>query len=104
MSGAPRKPHPALSLDIYSNRGVSQPNVSRHLARLKALQLAEARRAGTHIFGIGWDIVRYCPGSALAALTFGATGTVLFVLAMIVGTRVEPIASRPLNQATTVKD
>jgi uncharacterized membrane protein YedE/YeeE len=40
---------------------------------------------GALIFGIGWGIVGYCPGPALAALAFGATGTILFVLAMVAG-------------------
>jgi uncharacterized membrane protein YedE/YeeE len=40
---------------------------------------------GALIFGIGWGLVGYCPGPALAALAFGATGTILFVAAMAAG-------------------
>jgi uncharacterized protein len=40
---------------------------------------------GALLFGLGWGLVGYCPGPALAALAFGAAGTVLFVLAMIAG-------------------
>lgn len=40
---------------------------------------------GALLFGAGWGLVGYCPGPALAALAFGATGTIVFVLAMIVG-------------------
>ena len=49
---------------------------------------------GALIFGIGWGLVGYCPGPALAALAFGSTGTALFVLAMIAGMAVEAAASR----------
>jgi uncharacterized membrane protein YedE/YeeE len=44
---------------------------------------------GAVVFGIGWGLVGYCPGPALAALAIGATGTIVFVLAMIVGMMLE---------------
>jgi uncharacterized protein len=40
---------------------------------------------GAVLFGIGWGLVGYCPGPALAGLTLGNPGTVLFVLAMLLG-------------------
>lgn len=40
---------------------------------------------GPAIFGIGWGLGGFCPGPALAALGFGATGTLAFVPAMILG-------------------
>lgn len=54
---------------------------------------------GALIFGIGWGLVGYCPGPALAALAFGATGTILFVLAMMAGMVLEGLAARRLAQA-----
>lgn len=41
--------------------------------------------AGALLFGIGWGLVGYCPGPAVAALAFGAAGTIVFALAMVVG-------------------
>jgi uncharacterized membrane protein YedE/YeeE len=41
--------------------------------------------SGAALFGIGWGLVGYCPGPALAALGFGNWRTVLFVAAMLVG-------------------
>lgn len=41
--------------------------------------------AGPAIFGIGWGLGGFCPGPALAALGLGATGTLAFVPAMILG-------------------
>jgi hypothetical protein len=50
------------------------------------LQRIDARLiAGAALFGIGWGIAGYCPGPALSALSQGATGTVVFVLAMLAG-------------------
>lgn len=40
---------------------------------------------GSALFGIGWGLVGYCPGPALAALGFWQTGTIVFVAAMIGG-------------------
>jgi uncharacterized protein len=40
---------------------------------------------GALIFGVGWGLVGYCPGPAMAALAFGATGTLLFVVALMAG-------------------
>jgi uncharacterized membrane protein YedE/YeeE len=40
---------------------------------------------GALIFGVGWGMVGYCPGPALAALALGRWPTVQFVLAMLAG-------------------
>ena len=41
--------------------------------------------AGSVLFGIGWGVVGYCPGPAIASLAWGRIETVAFVLAMIAG-------------------
>ncbi len=41
--------------------------------------------AGAALFGAGWGLVGYCPGPALAGLGLGATETIVFVAAMVVG-------------------
>jgi uncharacterized protein len=40
---------------------------------------------GALVFGVGWGLVGYCPGPALAALALGNPATVLFVGAMLIG-------------------
>jgi uncharacterized protein len=40
---------------------------------------------GAVLFGVGWGLVGYCPGPALASLGLGNSATVLFVFAMLVG-------------------
>jgi uncharacterized membrane protein YedE/YeeE len=40
---------------------------------------------GGAIFGIGWGLVGYCPGPAIAGLAFGVWQSWLFVVAMLVG-------------------
>ena len=40
---------------------------------------------GAVLFGIGWGLVGYCPGPALASLSLGRTETGIFVAAMLAG-------------------
>ena len=40
---------------------------------------------GAAIFGVGWGVYGYCPGPALAALTYQDNKTAMFVVAMLVG-------------------
>jgi uncharacterized membrane protein YedE/YeeE len=41
--------------------------------------------ADTVTFGLGWGLVGYCPGPAIAGLGFGLAKTSLFVGAMLMG-------------------
>ena len=40
---------------------------------------------GAALFGIGWGIGGFCPGPAWTALPMAATGTLIFVPAMLLG-------------------
>ena len=40
---------------------------------------------GAAMFGIGWGLVGFCPGPAIAGLVLGAWQVWLFVAAMLVG-------------------
>lgn len=40
---------------------------------------------GAAMFGVGWGLVGYCPGPALAALALGAPSAMAFVVAMLAG-------------------
>jgi uncharacterized membrane protein YedE/YeeE len=60
--------------------------------QLPQAQKIDARlAAGAVLFGIGWGVVGYCPGPALAALVFGHAGTILFVVAMLAGMAVHRV-------------
>ena len=41
--------------------------------------------SGAVLFGIGWGLVGYCPGPALASVALGNSATLLFVAAMLIG-------------------
>jgi len=40
---------------------------------------------GAVLFGLGWGLVGYCPGPALAALLLGGQGVLCFVVMMLLG-------------------
>ena len=48
--------------------------------------------SGAALFGIGWGLVGFCPGPAIAALGFGTWQAWLFVAAMLTGMAMERIA------------
>ncbi|MCB5187107.1 YeeE/YedE family protein [Methylobacillus caricis] len=50
--------------------------------------------AGAVIFGIGWGLVGYCPGPALASLLTGHGSPVVFSLAMVAGMLLYRLLSR----------
>lgn len=41
--------------------------------------------AGAVLFGVGWGLVGFCPGPAIAALGFGDTQVMVFMVAMLAG-------------------
>lgn len=41
--------------------------------------------AGAALFGIGWGLVGWCPGPAIAGIIFGKWQSLLFVAAMVAG-------------------
>ena len=50
--------------------------------------------AGSTLFGAGWGLVGLCPGPALASLSYGGTGGLVFLAAMAAGM----IAAPPLRK------
>lgn len=40
---------------------------------------------GAMLFGIGWGLVGYCPGPALAAISSGSSATLVFIASMVAG-------------------
>lgn len=49
---------------------------------------------GSALFGVGWGLAGYCPGPALANLAHGTMEAVVFVVAMLAGSRLGRFAGR----------
>lgn len=52
---------------------------------------------GSVLFGAGWGLTGLCPGPAMASLSFGGWGGLLFLAAMAVGMALAPRAQRRLD-------
>ncbi|WP_193560527.1 DUF6691 family protein [Dankookia rubra] len=49
---------------------------------------------GAALFGVGWGLAGFCPGPALASLSFGGWRALAFVAAMLVGMGLFRLAER----------
>ena len=56
---------------------------------------------GSTLFGMGWGLVGLCPGPAIASISFGGFGGLLFVVAMVGGMAVAPPIRTRLDQLET---
>ena len=54
---------------------------------------------GSTLFGMGWGLSGLCPGPAVASLSFGGTGGLLFVIAMVAGMVITPRLRSRLDQS-----
>lgn len=53
---------------------------------------------GSVLFGMGWGLAGLCPGPAMASLTWGGGGGVLFLVAMLAGMVAAPPLKRKLDE------
>jgi hypothetical protein len=54
---------------------------------------------GSVLFGIGWGLAGLCPGPAVASITYGGSGVVVFLLAMLAGMGLAPGVRSCLDSA-----
>ena len=50
---------------------------------------------GAVLFGIGWGLVGYCPGPAIASLAYGQVESVIFIFALFIGLYADRLYRRP---------
>ncbi|WP_022702870.1 DUF6691 family protein [Pseudorhodobacter ferrugineus] len=53
---------------------------------------------GSVLFGMGWGLAGLCPGPAMASLSFGGWGGMLFLVAMGAGMYIAPKVRQKLDQ------
>jgi len=51
--------------------------------------------SGAAIFGVGWGLAGLCPGPAVADISLGLRGVLVFVAAMLAGMWVHRVTTRP---------
>nr|WP_170807957.1 DUF6691 family protein [uncultured Ruegeria sp.] len=53
---------------------------------------------GSVLFGAGWGLAGLCPGPAIASLSYGGVGGVVFMVAMITGMLMAPTLGSQLDR------
>ncbi|SLN30057.1 hypothetical protein TRL7639_01225 [Falsiruegeria litorea R37] len=53
---------------------------------------------GSVLFGMGWGLAGLCPGPAMASLTFGGAGGLIFMLSMLAGMSFAPKLGSQLDR------
>ncbi len=66
-------------------RRMTRPLLGDRFSIPESRMLDRPLLVGAAMFGIGWGLVGFCPGPAIAALVLGAWQPWLFVAAMLVG-------------------
>ena len=59
--------------------------------------------SGAALFGIGWGLVGFCPGPAIAALSLGLQPAFVFVAAMLAGMALARLSGRRAPAAKQIK-
>lgn len=73
----------ALAWRIAATRKVSY--LGEPLPERPRTEIDRQLLTGSALFGAGWALVGFCPGPAIASLSFGGTGGALFLFAMVAG-------------------
>ena len=82
----------------------SKPVLGEKFDLPRAMAIDGRLGLGAALFGIGWGLVGFCPGPALASLAYGRKESVVFVVAMFAGMwlhRVIDSARRSSKSAST---
>ena len=69
----------------------AQPALGGSFPPAPAPELDRRLILGSVLFGVGWGLVGLCPGPAMASITWGGTGGLVFMAAMIAGMLLAPV-------------
>lgn len=72
-------------------RGRAAPVLGGAFPGREAPRLDRGLVLGSGMFGAGWALAGLCPGPALASLSYGGGGGMLFVAAMVLGMVMAPM-------------
>ena len=74
------------------------PMVGGHFPAPPRVELDRHLIVGSVLFGVGWGLAGLCPGTAMASLSYGGTGGIGFMIAMIVGMIAAPKLGAQLDR------
>lgn len=80
-------------------RRLGQPLLEPAFQFPKATDIDSKLLVGSALFGVGWGLGGLCPGPALTSLPLAATGTFVFVPAMLAGVAAGTLVVRALHKS-----
>jgi uncharacterized membrane protein YedE/YeeE len=95
-------PVAAIGFAIASRLG--KPLIGTFFHSPTATAIDRRLMLGAILFGVGWGLVGYCPGPALAALGLGNPATWLFVTAMLAGMAAYELIQSVLSRRARLPD
>ena len=87
------------SLAYWLRRRMDRPLLADRFAIPENRSLDGRLLVGAALFGVGWGLVGFCPGPALASIALGSWQPILFVLAMVAGMIVHRFATPETRSA-----
>ena len=94
---------PVTAIGYRFARRLPAPLCSPAFAATSQSRIDRRLVGGAVLFGIGWGLVGYCPGPAIASIGLGNPATFLFVAAMLIGmmgfNAFQSLTARRLRQA-----
>lgn len=75
----------------------SKPLFASQFSLPSRLNIDKQLIIGSALFGIGWALVGYCPGPAIASLVYGYQDVFVFVAAMLVGAKIQQLTSKHVH-------
>ncbi|KUJ78524.1 DUF6691 family protein [Ruegeria profundi] len=76
-----------------------QPLTGGHFPPKSTPEMNRRLILGSTLFGMGWGLAGLCPGPALASLSYGGIGGVIFLIAMIAGMVAAPSVGAQLDRS-----
>lgn len=72
-----------------------------HFPALPAPEFDRRLIVGSVLFGMGWGLAGLCPGPAVASLSYGGAGGLVFLAAMLTGMGAAPVVGARLDSFAT---
>lgn len=93
------------ALGVLVSRRMTRPALAQRFDLPTRTRIDRPLILGAALFGVGWGLSGFCPGPALASLSLGLPGSLVFVLAMLGGMALhDRRPSRPgVSPATTAR-
>ncbi len=88
----------AVAWQLTRNRA---PLVGGHFPSPPRVELDRRLIVGSVLFGMGWGLAGLCPGPAMASLSYGGFGGLVFLVAMVAGMFAAPKLGAQLDRMAT---